>query len=209
MTYFENQTIQKNRVPTFFGVCKRGFDILICLALLPLLVVTALILAILNPFKNQGSLVFSQTRMGQFCVPFTAYKFRSMRAATGVARNADMPLELDRITSLGKFLRKTRLDELPQIINVLRGEMSFVGPRPDYYEFALHYVDAIPGYAKRHRVLPGMTGLAQTEVGYVESTEATRRKVHADLYYIANSGFKLELYVLWRTLVVVFGSKGS
>jgi len=147
--------------------------------------------------------------MGRFCVPFTAYKFRTMRAAAGVARTADMPLERDRITPLGKFLRRSRLDELPQIINVLRGDMSFVGPRPDYYDFALHYIDAIHGYAKRHSVLPGMTGLAQIEVGYVESTEATRRKVHADLYYIAHSGFKLELYILWRTLFVVFGSKGS
>lgn len=209
MTYFDDDSLDSGRIIGVFDLCKRAFDFLICLALLPLLALTAVALLILNPFKNKGPLMFRQKRMGQFCQPFTALKFRTMSDATGIARSADMPLEHDRITPLGKFLRKTRLDELPQIINVLMGDMSFVGPRPDYYEFALHYVDAIPGYAKRHRVLPGMTGLAQTEVGYVESTDATRRKVHADLYYIANSGFKLEMYVLWRTLVVIFTKKGS
>ena len=171
--------------------------------------IVALLLVILNPLLNPGPLVFRQSRMGHDCRAFTAYKFRSMSAAIGATRGAYDNLEQDRISRLGQLLRKTRLDELPQIINVLRGEMSLIGPRPDSFEHACVYLRHVPGYAKRHRVLPGISGFAQTEVGYVEGFDALQRKVDADLYYMSHASFRLDLWITWRTICVVLGRKGS
>jgi lipopolysaccharide/colanic/teichoic acid biosynthesis glycosyltransferase len=192
-----------------FFVVKRGFDILVSLLLLPLVLLCGIGLLLLNPFYNQGPLLFVQTRMGRNCKPFKAVKFRSMREVPNVSRGADCPLELDRITPLGRFIRKTRIDELPQVINVLRGDMSLIGPRPDYFSHAKRYMREIPGYRERHYVRPGISGLAQTELGYAEGVEATRRKVDADLYYIANTDLRLEAWIFWRTLSVVARRGGA
>ena len=192
-----------------FFVWKRIFDIVIGLLLLPVLGAAAFAVFFLNTHLNPGPLIYVQKRMGRHCRPFVAFKFRTMHAAGAVSRTANDPLELDRITPLGGFLRRTRIDELPQIINVLRGEMSLIGPRPDYFDYAVHYLSEVPGYRERHSVRPGISGLAQTEVGYVESTDATRRKVNADLYYIANRGFRLEAWIVWRTFAVIFTQAGA
>ncbi|MCG7522813.1 sugar transferase [Ruegeria sp. Ofav3-42] len=179
------------------------------LVLLPLAVLCGIVLLILNPFWNKGPLFFLQERMGRNCEPFTAYKFRSMRPAEKIERSADCPLEEDRITTLGRFLRKSRLDELPQIINVIKGEMSLVGPRPDYIEHARNYLTQVPGYQERHGVRPGISGWAQVELGYIEGTDATRRKVQADLYYIANAGLAMEARIVWKTLAVMLRRGGA
>lgn len=194
---------------TLFSLFKRSFDIVLSLAMLPVLAMIMLTLLILNPFFNKGSLLFVQPRMGRDCQSFRAYKFRTMSAATGAPRGPNDPLERDRITPLGRFLRRSRLDEVPQILNVLKGDMSLIGPRPDYYDHAVAYLDVIQGYRERHMVRPGISGLAQTEVGYVEGVEATRRKVQADLYYITHAGFGLEAWIFWRTLLTVFGRCGA
>jgi lipopolysaccharide/colanic/teichoic acid biosynthesis glycosyltransferase len=188
---------------------KRVFDVAVSVALLPILVLAALCLLVLNPFLNRGPLLFVQTRMGQNCEPFRAIKFRSMVDVASVARKADDPLEHDRITPLGFILRKSRLDELPQIINVLIGQMSLIGPRPDFYDHALVYVDVVPGYRERHAMKPGISGLAQTELGYIEGLAATERKAAVDLYYIRNASLRLDLWVFWRTLCVVVGRGGK
>ncbi|MGH1355070.1 MAG: sugar transferase [Thalassovita sp.] len=192
-----------------FGAGKRGFDIAMSLALLPVLLLLMVGLLILNPIANRGGLFFVQQRMGRDCKPFRAYKFRTMAETSGITRGPNDPLERDRITRLGGFLRRTRLDEVPQILNVLKGDMSLIGPRPDYYDHAIAYLDVIQGYRERHMVRPGISGLAQTEVGYVEGLEATRNKVKADLYYITHAGFTLEAWVFWRTLLTVFGRAGA
>ncbi len=194
---------------TIFGAGKRGFDIAMSLALLPVLLLLMVGLLILNPIANRGGLFFVQQRMGRDCKPFRAYKFRTMAETSGITRGPNDPLERDRITRLGGFLRRTRLDEVPQILNVLKGDMSLIGPRPDYYDHAIAYLDVIQGYRERHMVRPGISGLAQTEVGYVEGLEATRNKVKADLYYITHAGFTLEAWVFWRTLLTVFGRAGA
>lgn len=192
-----------------FNYSKRVFDgFVICLILFPVFVLSALILLLINPFLNRGPLFFKQVRMGKNCEPFTVYKFRSMIPVEFIDRGADGTLEHDRITKLGCVLRKTRIDELPQIINVIRGEMSLIGPRPDYFPHAQAYLETVKGYRERHAVLPGITGLAQTEIGYAQGIEATRRKVLADLYYIKNSGFRLEAWIVLRTMRIVFGRKG-
>lgn len=188
---------------------KRAFDVVVSLGLLPVLVVAGFALLVVNPFFNRGPLLFIQTRMGRDCQPFRAIKFRSMVEVDAVARRADDPLEHDRITPLGMLLRKSRLDELPQILNVLAGEMSLIGPRPDYYDHALVYLDVVPGYRERHAMKPGISGLAQTELGYIEGLAATERKAAVDLYYIRNASLRLDLWVFWRTLCVVAGRGGK
>ena len=190
-------------------VGKRSFDLLVTFLALPFLGVFSLVLLVLNPFFNRGPLFYAQTRMGRDCKPFTAIKFRTMQPSKTIERSVDDPLERDRITPLGGFLRKARIDECPQFLNVLQGQMSLIGPRPDYYEHACHFMQNVDGYRERHLVRPGISGLAQTEIGYVEGTEATRAKVGADLEYIPNRSWALELWILWRTFAVVLTRKGS
>ncbi|MDE9450353.1 sugar transferase [Aliiroseovarius sp. Z3] len=193
--------------PVGFAIGKRVFDVCFCLILLPILCVVAFILSVLNSVLSPGPLLFMQPRMGRNCTPFMAYKFRTMTPSTK-SRRANDPLENERITSLGAALRQSRLDELPQIINVLRGEMSLIGPRPDCYDHAVTFLRIVPGYKERHVVLPGISGFAQTELGYVEGIEATAKKVEADLHYIANRNFRMEVWIFWRTLVTVISRTG-
>lgn len=168
-----------------------------------------IVLCLLNPIYNPGTLIYKQRRMGRDCRPFDVYKFRSMLSAPEGLRNADDPLETDRITPLGMLLRKSRLDELPQIVNVLRGEMSLIGPRPDEVSHAKHFIKRIPGYRERHAVRPGISGLAQVTIGYVEGTEATRKKVEADLEYLKRESFRLELGILAMTLLTMLRFQGK
>ncbi len=191
-----------------FKVGKRLFDIGVSILLLPVLCLAGLIILALNPWFNPGPLIYKQDRMGRHCRPFVAYKFRSMLCVPEISRGASDPIEKDRISKLGSILRKSRIDELPQVINVLKGDMSLIGPRPDYLPHAQVFLMEVPGYEERHRVRPGISGLAQTEIGYVQGPEETRRKVMADLYYIRNSGFLLEAWIVWRTLCIVCGRKG-
>ena len=188
---------------------KRIFDVVFAICLMPVLLLTVVVLLVANRFQNPGRMFYVQPRMDRDCKPFNAIKLRTMRCADVIERTASCPLEEDRITPLGKLLRKTRFDELPQIFNVLRGDMSLVGPRPDYFEHACHFVEHIPGYRERHAVRPGISGLAQTEVGYAAGIEATRKKVSADLYYIQNRSFRLEAWIFMRTIAVIIGKAGS
>ena len=199
----------RRRSRSYYWRAKRGFDVGMSLVLLPPLIVGSAALLMLNPFLNTGPLLFVQTRMGRGCKPFRAIKFRTMRREAVKTRGPDDPLEVERITALGRFLRCSRFDELPQILNVLRGEMSLIGPRPDAYDHAIAYVEAIPEYRMRYAVRPGISGLAQTQLGYAEGIDATRRKVEADLEYIRNVGFMLEARIFWATVLTVLGRKGA
>lgn len=188
---------------------KRLADIVVSLALLPALGLVAAALLVLNRRFNKGPLFFRQTRMGQDLVPFTAIKFRSMQPAARITRSVEDPIEVDRITALGRIMRKMRIDELPQVLNVLRGEMSLIGPRPDYYDHAREYLAQIPEYRLRHLVRPGISGLAQVTLGYAEGLDATRAKATADLACIRNASFLLEVRIFWLTLVTVFMRRGA
>ncbi|MGB0440296.1 MAG: sugar transferase, partial [Paracoccaceae bacterium] len=179
--------LQPKRKAVGFFAAKRAFDIVVSILLLPILIIAAIALLVLNPYFNRGPLFYVQTRMGQHCKAFKVLKFRSMTDVPVIARGADDPLELDRITRLGHFLRKSRVDELPQIFNVLRGQMSLIGPRPDFFHHARRYVRTIPGYKERHSVRPGISGLAQTALGYAEGNAARVAKARADLYYIEHA----------------------
>lgn len=178
------------------------------LLILPVVLVLAALLLVLNPVLNPGPLMYSQQRMGRNRVPFTALKFRTMSVG-GRERGPDEPVEQDRITPLGRIFRKMGLDELPQAVNVLRGEMSLIGPRPDCVGHAEAYIDSIPEYRHRFCIRPGMSGLSQISLGYAAGTEATRAKARRDLDYIERAGFRMDLWIVWRTLATVAMGRGD
>lgn len=191
-----------------FWAMKRVFDIILSLVLLPLLTLCACLLLVANPFFNRGTLFFVQDRMGRHGQPFAAIKFRSMTHAEETTRLAEDPIETHRITPLGQIMRRLRIDELPQIINVLKGEMSIIGPRPDAFHHATTYMSAIPEYRARHAVRPGISGLAQVTLGYAQGLELTRAKAIADLTYIQNARPSLDAKIVWLTLVTIFLRRG-
>jgi lipopolysaccharide/colanic/teichoic acid biosynthesis glycosyltransferase len=180
---------------SLFWINKRIFDVSVSIALLPLLIFISLILLVANIFFNRGSL-------------FYAIKFRSMKSVGEITREYNDPLETYRITPLGRILRKSRIDELPQIINVLKGEMSLIGPRPDYYEHAIVFLENVKGYRERHTIRPGISGLSQIRLGYAEGLEATSKKVIVDNYYINNIGYTIELKIIINTVITIIKGLG-
>jgi lipopolysaccharide/colanic/teichoic acid biosynthesis glycosyltransferase len=192
-----------------FWISKRLFDIIISLLLLPLLFIISIILLFLNPLYNIGRLIFIQERMGKNCEAFFAIKFRTMSPIAEITRKYDEPIEIDRITPLGRMLRRMRIDELPQILNVLKGDMSLIGPRPDYYAHALEYLENIEGYCERHAIRPGITGLSQVKLGYVENLDTISEKVSTDNYYIQNIGYIAELKIVFSTMLVILRGRGK
>ncbi len=182
---------------------KRIFDLTICILLLPILLSVIVIILFLNLFYNKGSVFFVQKRMGKSCMPFYALKFRTMVDIEEINRKYSDPLELDRITSLGRVLRKVKIDELPQIINVLKGDMSLIGPRPDYYEHALLFLDNISDYRLRHEIKPGISGLSQIRLGYAEGLVATKKKSKIDIFYIKNANFYLDIKIFFGTILII------
>jgi sugar transferase (PEP-CTERM system associated) len=191
---------------------KRVFDIFVSLILLaisaPLMVMVSI--ASLIESRGRDPILYSQIRTGLNGAPFSVLKFRSMRTnaeADGVARWATK--NDSRITPLGTFIRKTRLDELPQFFNVLRGDMSLVGPRPERPSFVAELEKDIPYYSERHWAKPGLTGWAQLLYPYAATKEDTKRKLEYDLYYVKNSGTVLDLMVVLQTIEVVLLGKGA
>ena len=191
---------------------KRAFDIAAASLLLvlaaPLMALTALLIWAESGFR--GSIIYRQQRVGQGGMHFNVLKFRSMREDAekdGVARWAQT--DVDRITRVGRVIRKLRIDELPQAINVLRGEMSFVGPRPERPAFVDQLAEQIPYYALRHTVKPGITGWAQLRYAYGASVKDAEEKLKYDLYYVKNHSLMFDLLVLLQTFEVVIFGKGA
>jgi lipopolysaccharide/colanic/teichoic acid biosynthesis glycosyltransferase len=195
--------------PLHFRVFKRACDVQFGIAAMPILGVMCLVLLVLNPFLNPGPLFFRQQRMGRGGVPFRVWKFRTMTPREEGCRLHDERLESDRITPLGRVLRQSRLDELPNFINVLVGEMSVVGPRPDMVDHALAYSVAVPRYRDRFRVKPGVTGLAQVRHGYADTVSAVVRKARNDHIYIERADALLDLRIVLRTVHVMLTGFGA
>ncbi|MCU0232167.1 MAG: TIGR03013 family PEP-CTERM/XrtA system glycosyltransferase [Acidobacteria bacterium] len=173
-------------------------------------VMAAVVLGILVESRGRGPILFHQTRVGLGGRPFRLHKFRSMRAdaeADGVARWATVGDP--RVTRFGRFIRKTRLDELPQLLNVLRGEMSLVGPRPERPEFVADLAGRLRYYQERHRVKPGLTGWAQLNYQYGSSIDDAKKKLEYDLYYVKNASLFLDLVILLETVEIVLWGKGA
>jgi sugar transferase (PEP-CTERM system associated) len=174
----------------------------LCLPLIPFI-----ILAI--RLSSPGPIFFRQARVGYGGRQFTIFKFRTMRQ-DAEANGAVWASKNDpRITSLGRFLRKTRLDEIPQLWNVLRGDMGFVGPRPERPEFVQWLVNEIPYYNLRHMIRPGITGWAQVRYQYGASLEETKRKLEYDLYYIKHLSLGLDLLILFETIKTIILGRGA
>jgi sugar transferase (PEP-CTERM system associated) len=181
-------------------------------SLVCLLVLTPLfpLIALAIKLSSAGPVFYRQQRVGKNGSVFTCYKFRTMRSdaesqgAPCWARDND-----PRVTMLGRFLRRTRLDETPQLWNVLKGEMGFVGPRPERPEFVDWLAREIPYYHLRHLIRPGLTGWAQTRYGYGASLEEAREKLKYDLYYIKNLSLSLDLLIAFQTLKIVLLGRGS
>jgi len=189
---------------------KRLFDVLASLLLLLLTWPVMLLAALAIWMESGGPILYRQERVGKDEQVFQVLKFRSMRVDAerdGVAKWAQQ--NDNRITRVGNFIRKTRIDELPQIINVLRGNMSFVGPRPERPQFVQELSETIPFYSMRHRVNPGITGWAQICYPYGASEEDAREKLQYDLYYIKNYSLFLDLMVLLQTAYVIMWGKGA
>jgi lipopolysaccharide/colanic/teichoic acid biosynthesis glycosyltransferase len=184
-------------------------DLAFAILTFPFLVALSFVLAIANPFLNPGPVFFRQERMGQDGRPFVMWKFRTMTDNGTALRAADAPLDEDRITPLGRLLRRTKLDELPNILNVLKGDMSLVGPRPDAFAHATEYLVRVPHYGKRFTVRPGITGLAQVRGGYADNPRAVQRKARYDVFYIRNRNLRLEMYVISSTFGVIFSGFGQ
>ena len=195
----------------FFGnTVKRLFDLMVSGALLVLTLPVMLVAALCIYLESGGPVLYRQERVGQGGRVFSLYKFRSMRvdAESGGtphwARTDD-----ERTTRVGRFIRKFRIDELPQILNVFQGEMSFVGPRPERPFFVDQLVKQIPFYALRHSAKPGITGWAQVRYQYGASIDDAIEKLQYDLYYVKNHGLFLDFMILLSTVEVVLWGKGA
>jgi len=191
------------------SVAKRMFDVIASGLLLLLTVPVIVLFALLVKIDSRGPAFFRQSRVGLYGQPFDVVKLRSMRT-DAEADGARWAVANDpRITRVGRFIRKVRIDELPQAWSVLKGEMSFVGPRPERPEFVADLEDKLPYYAERHMVKPGITGWAQINYPYGASIEDARHKLEYDLYYAKNYTPFLDLLILLQTLRVVLWREGA
>ena len=189
-----------------YEVARAVMDFILALILLVLLLPMELAIALLVKATSPGSVLYKQTRMGQYNKPFTLYKFRSMRVGE------DGPLWTEqndaRLTRLGKFLRFTHLDEIPQLLNVLRRDISFIGPRPERWELARQY-SSLPYYSMRHAVKPGITGWAQINFKPSASPEEAYEKLCYDIFYLKNRSFFLDFVIIIKTIRYIFASAPS
>ncbi|MGD8569427.1 MAG: TIGR03013 family PEP-CTERM/XrtA system glycosyltransferase [Gammaproteobacteria bacterium] len=190
---------------------KRVFDVTVSIVLLAIVWPAMLLVAVAIKLEEglRAPLIYRQVRVGQHWKLFNVYKFRSMRV-DAEKNGAQWAQKNDtRVTHVGEFIRKVRLDELPQIINVLKGDMSFVGPRPERPEFVTKLTEQIPYYAERHRVKPGITGWAQVCYPYGASEKDSLEKLQYDLFYIKNFTLFLDLVVILQTAHEVLWGKGG
>jgi exopolysaccharide biosynthesis polyprenyl glycosylphosphotransferase len=198
------------RPPSFYPLAKRLFDLALVLLSLPLTLPLLLLLALLVRLDSDGSAFFIQRRTGRNGAPFAMVKFRSMRVDSEERGAQFTASGDDRTTRLGRVLRRYRLDELPQLWNVFKGEMSLIGPRPEQVPFVERFIEEIPLYDYRHQVRPGITGWAQVNQGYAAGVEETRLKLAYDLYYIKHFSLWMDLWIVLRTARTVltgFGAK--
>jgi lipopolysaccharide/colanic/teichoic acid biosynthesis glycosyltransferase len=195
-----------------YGKAKRVGDLALSLVAIPFLLPAMLLVALLIRFDSAGSVLFRQERMGYRGEVFRMYKFRTMREAgdVGDAREAAMTRDDDaRVTRIGKHLRRYRIDELPQIINIIRGEMSWIGPRPEAVPLSRWYESELPFYRYRHIVRPGITGWAQVKQGHVADVEDVLWKLQYDFYYIKNFSFWLDVLIVAGTIRTILSGFGA
>lgn len=195
-----------NQYTTAYLFIKRLFDVVVSLVLGVVLLIPMLLLALLIRLDSPGPAIFKQERLGKDGKPFVMYKFRSMRL-DAEKHGPQWAKENDRrCTRLGRIIRKSRVDELPQLWNILRGDMSLVGPRPERAHFYDIFEVYIPNFRERLSVRPGVTGLAQVNGGYNLKPE---EKIVYDLEYIKSRSVRMDLYCILQTVRVVFTHEGA
>ncbi|MGI9067149.1 MAG: TIGR03013 family XrtA/PEP-CTERM system glycosyltransferase [Pyrinomonadaceae bacterium] len=168
----------------------------------------AVVTAILIKLESPGPILYKQERVGKNGQPFTLMKFRSMRTDAEKAGPVWASQDDDRTTRVGKIIRKLRIDEIPQFWNIFRGEMDFVGPRPERQHFVSQLAQEIPYYEQRHLIAPGLTGWAQIKYPYGASIEDARQKLQYDLYYIKNQSLVLDAIILFETIKIILFGRG-
>ncbi|MDK4614329.1 exopolysaccharide biosynthesis polyprenyl glycosylphosphotransferase [Kingella kingae] len=188
---------------------KRLLDIVCVLCALPFALPLMLLTAIAIRLESSGSVLFTQNRVGQGGREFRIYKFRSMsqdseKDGAKLAQVGD-----SRITQVGHFIRKTRLDELPQFFNILKGDMSLIGPRPEQKVFVEQFEQSIAFYNYRHIVKPGLSGWAQVTQGYAGNEDETRVKIEHDFYYIKHFSLSLDLLIVFKTIKIILTGFGA
>ena len=192
-----------------YDLIKRAMDATLVLATIPLWVPLALITILLVRLDSPGPVLFVQWRTGLHGRPFRLYKFRSMRHDQASDSPPFAEQDDDRVTRWGRFMRRTRIDEIPQLLNVLRGDMSLIGPRPEQVLLVRQFALEIPSYSHRHLVRPGLTGWAQVHQGYAVGPEETAVKLSYDLYYVSHYSLAMDLLILAKTVGTVVSGRGA
>jgi lipopolysaccharide/colanic/teichoic acid biosynthesis glycosyltransferase len=193
-------------LPGIYGIFKHLLDFSLAFMMLLLAAPVVLLAALAVKFTSRGPMLYCQTRLGRGGKPYTIYKIRTMthdcERSSGVRwASTNDP----RVTRVGRFLRRMHLDELPQLWNVLRGDMSLVGPRPERPEFVANLVNAVPRYRERMLVRPGLTGLAQVQLPADTDLASVGLKLAYDVYYVEHMSFSLDVRILFATVIYVFG----
>lgn len=199
ITIIKNQIMKKsyNIFSLFIDLFLSVFGIVITL---PIIIITAILIKL----EDKGPVFYSQIRSGKDGKEFNIYKLRSMKVNSGINRWAEK--DDNRITKVGRFIRRTRIDELPQFFNILKRDMSLIGPRPEIVELTYEFDKEIEGFINRLRVRPGITGWAQVNGGYDLSP---REKLEYDMYYINNRSVKLDILIIFKTFKVILNGKGA
>ncbi len=192
-----------------YQVAKRIIDVVLVAVAAPLALVMTMGLALLVRFSSPGPAIFKQCRTGLNGRRFTLYKLRTMRTDAESDGPRFATLDDDRLITAGRFLRKSRLDELPQLWNVLKGDLSLVGPRPEQESFVEQFNAEIPFYGQRHLIRPGVTGWAQVKYGYADDEADTIEKLTYDLYYVKNMSIWLDLHILGESIWTVLSGNGA
>ncbi|SSY80069.1 sugar transferase [Alysiella crassa] len=185
---------------------KHILDCILIILSLPITLPLVLIVSILIKLEDGGSIIYTQPRIGYRGKTITVYKLRSMKENN---QESITTSDDDRITKIGKIIRKTRIDELPQFINVLKGEMSLIGPRAEFKTFAEELEQQVPFYNYRHIVKPGISGWAQVMHGYATGTEETQVKIEYDFYYIKHFSFSLDVLIFFKTIKTILTGFGA
>lgn len=209
LEHFSEIHLSGQEPPPLFGPLKRLMDLGLCLLVLPIALPLMLGIAVAIRLDTKGPVLFWQERVGQGGRVFRMVKFRTMRHEPRDSGPRFAAKDDDRITRVGRWLRRTRLDELPQLWNIIRGDMSFVGPRPEQVAFVAQFEKEIPFYGLRHFVRPGVTGWAQIGSGYASDRRGTIEKLEHDFYYVKYRSIGLDIYILYRTVKTVATGSGA
>ena len=201
--------VKHDLLPEWERLLKKGFDYLIASIAILLLSPVYLFTSLMVKLSSPGPIIYKQERIGQFGIPFKIYKFRSMR--TDAEKDGpQLSSKTDsRVTPWGKFMRKVRLDETPQFFNVLRGDMSFVGPRPERQFYAEQLIAKAPHYKHLYKVKPGITSWGMVKFGYAENLEEMLERLKYDILYIENMSFLIDLKIMIHTVLIIFQGRGK